>query len=84
MKSLHYTVMYSKLIVTYQSDKAVRKLMQLPVAIFKLELSGPGSQRPYGSEIRATVDYDAFCQVCQMVFSSETMNRKEKGLIKKH
>ena len=30
--------------VKYQSDKAVRKLMQLPVAIFKLELSGPGSQ----------------------------------------
>ena len=29
----------------YQSDKAVRKLMQLPVAIFKLEFSGPGSQR---------------------------------------
>lgn len=56
--------------------------MQLPVAIFKLELSGPGSQRLYVSEIRATVDYDAFCQVCQMVFSSETMNRKEKGLTK--
>lgn len=56
--------------------------MQLPVAIFKLELSGPGSQRLYVSEIRATVDYDAFCQVCQMVFSSETMKRKEKGLTK--
>ena len=66
----------------YQSDKAVRKLMQLPVAIFKLEFSGPGSQRLYVSEIRAMVDYDAFCQVCQMVFSSETMNRKEKGLTK--
>ena len=68
--------------VKYQSDKAVRKLMQLPVAIFKLELSGPGSQRLYVSEMRATVDYDAFCRVCQMVFSSETLKRKEEGLSK--
>ena len=56
--------------------------MQLPVAIFKLELSGPGSQRLYVSEMRATVDYDAFCPVCQMVFSSETLKRKEEGLSK--
>ena len=56
--------------------------MQLPVAIFKLELSGPGSQRLYLSEMGATVDYDAFCRVCQMVFSSETLKRKEEGLSK--
>ena len=64
--------------VQYQSDKAVRKLMQLPVAIFKLELSGPGSQRLYVSEVRTMVDYDTFSQVCQMVFSSETMKKKGK------
>lgn len=69
--------------IRYQSDKAIRRLMQLPVAIFRLELSGPGSQRLYVSEIRKSLDYDAFTQLCQKALSSKTATRRqEKGLNK--
>ena len=78
--SVVYRAVFSD--VQYQSHKAIRKLMQLPVAIFKLELGGPGSQRLYVSEIRLRVDYDAFGQMCQMVLSSEVNKNKEKGLTK--
>lgn len=64
----------------YQSDKAIRKLMQLPVAIFKLQLHGPGSKKLYICESREMVDYKAFSRVCQTVLSST--QKQEKGLTK--
>ena len=62
----------------YQSDKAIRKLMQLPVVIFKLQLHGPGSQKLYICERRQMVDYKAFSQLCHAVLSSN--QKQEKGL----
>ena len=35
----------------YRSEKAVRKLMQLPVAVFELEIPGKGSQRLFVTEL---------------------------------
>lgn len=64
----------------YQSDKASRKLMQLPVAIFKLKLNGPGSQKLYVCEIRQMVDYKAFSQLCETVLSSNSSQKQGKGL----
>ncbi|CAB4038738.1 Hypothetical predicted protein [Paramuricea clavata] len=64
----------------YQSDKAIRKFMQLPMAIFKLELNGPGSQRLYVCEIRQMVYYKAFSQFCQTILSSNSFGKRQKGL----
>ena len=41
----------------YSSQKAVRRLMQLPVAIVMLQLKGPGSQKLFATQLSPNVDY---------------------------
>ena len=61
----------------YQSDKAIRKLMQIPVVIFKLQLHGRGLQKLYICERRQMVDYKAFFSVmsCCVVLQPKTRER---------
>ena len=49
----------------YRSEKAVRKLIQLPVAVFELEIQGKGSQRHFVTELNPGVDYLTFSKVVQ-------------------
>lgn len=51
--------------VKYQSDKAVRKLMQLTVAVVLLELQGPGSQCLYVIVLRPNTNYLSFINIVQ-------------------
>ena len=45
---------------TYSSQKVVRRFMQLPVAILMLQLTGPGSQKLYVTQLERSVDYYLF------------------------
>ena len=51
--------------IKYQSDKAIRKLMQLPVAIFQLELEDPGLQKLFVTERYSGINYLSFSKVVQ-------------------
>ena len=44
----------------YISNKVIRRMMQMPVVVFTLELSGPGSQRLFITENNPSVDYSVF------------------------
>lgn len=46
----------------YSSKKAVRRLVQLPVAIVTLQLKGPGSQKLYVTQLTPNVDYSMFSE----------------------
>jgi len=47
----------------YQSDKAIRKLMHLPVAVFEMKLHGPGSQRRFVAELQPDMNYTTFSKI---------------------
>ena len=64
--------------VKYQSDKAVRRLMQLPVAVFRMELQGPGSQCLFVTERQPGVNYEAFKRVAQRFLSLRNTSCKSK------
>lgn len=64
---LHYGVIDVKTVyckhfpeTKYISNKAVRRLMQLPVVVFTLTLQGPGSQRLFVTENKPYVDFSLF------------------------
>lgn len=47
-------------ISSYRSDKAIRRIMQLPVVVIRLCLNGPGSQKLYVTEKMKGVEYSFF------------------------
>lgn len=47
-------------IVSYKTDKAVRRIMQLPVVVIRVCLEGPGSQRLYVTPKMRGVNYSLF------------------------
>ena len=61
----------------YHSEKAVRKLMQLPVAVFELEIQGKGSQRLFVTELNPGVDYLKFSKVVQQFLVLRNMQARK-------
>lgn len=66
--------------VKYQSDKAIRKLMQLPVVIFELELQGPGSQKLFVAERYSGMNYLSFSKVVQQFLLLRNMGKSDRNI----
>lgn len=64
--------------VKYQSDKAIKRLMQLPVAVFLLELQGPGSQTLFVTELHPGINYLAFSKVAQQFLLLKNVSNKSE------
>lgn len=65
--------------VDYSSQKAVRRLMQLPVAIVQLQLKGPGSQKRFATQLVPNVDY---CMFLEMIVKLNVVDRNKLYLSK--
>lgn len=65
--------------VDYSSQKAVRHLMQLPVAIVQLQLKGPGSQKLFATQLVPNVDY---CLFTEMIVKLNVVDRNKLCLSK--
>ena len=64
--------------VKYQSDKAIRRLMQLPVVVFQMQIAGPGSQMLYVTERRQGVDMLKLCKSIEHFLLSQNNSGKSK------
>ena len=61
----------------YQSDKAIRRLMHLPVAVFEMQLHGPGSQKLFVTECQPGMNYESFSKVTQQFLSLRNKHFKK-------
>lgn len=62
----------------YISSKAVRLLMQLPIIIMELALSGPGSQRLYVTELKPGIDAQKLVFIVRQFLQSKKAQTKDK------
>lgn len=73
-----YRMIFSNLV--YKSDLVIRKIMQLPVSVFRMQLHGPGSAKLFVTEKIDGVDYNSFVPLLQKVWQKEcsasTLNKK--------
>ena len=61
----------------YESGKAVRMLMQLPLMIVELSVNGPGTQRLYATELKTGVDARRLTTIMKQFLSTK---RREKNM----
>ena len=57
----------------YISNKVIRRMMQMPVVVFMLELSGPGSQKLFITENNPSVDYSVFVKSLKFIVPVENV-----------
>ena len=69
--------------VIYKSDKAVRRIMQLPVAVIRLCMEGPGSHKLYVTSKTRGVNYSLFPRLIEKLVISrrkQVTSRSKKML----
>lgn len=76
-----YRMIFSNFV--YKRDLVIRKIMQLPVSVFRMQLHGPGSAKLFVTAKIDGVDYNSFVALLQKVWQKEcSASRLNKKTLK--
>lgn len=70
-------------LIPYKADQAIRKVMQMPVAVVQLSLQGPGSQRLYLLANVPGMDFQRFARITEQCLpQTSTRTGMTKAMLK--